>query len=326
MILNIMMITILISKGSRLTMAVLLLVTLSACTTGRQDSDGPTVIATTSIWGDVVSNITGWEVEVLVPREVDAHEYQASPAQIARLAEADLVVANGLGLEEGMTDVLESVAADGTQVLYLADMLDPIEFEADHGREGDDHAEEAEGGDEDHGHGSLDPHIWFDPIRVARATGLIAQALNAIDEGGNYKASADEYASVMEAVDDEIKSTLSVVVRRDLVTNHESMGYFADRYGFEIVGVVIPGGSTLGDPSSAQLAALVATVEEHHVAAIFAETTQPTLLAETVANEVGSDVAVVELHTESLAASGPASTLEGMLLDNARLIASVLGS
>jgi zinc/manganese transport system substrate-binding protein len=111
-----------------------------------------------------------------------------------------------------------------------------------------------------------------------------------------------------------------------MVTNHEAFGYFAARYGFEVIGVVIPGGSTLAEPSSAELAALVEIMESESVRVIFAETSQPTALAEAVAAELGGDVDVVELFTESLGPPGSgAETLSKMLLTNAERISAALG-
>jgi zinc/manganese transport system substrate-binding protein len=111
-----------------------------------------------------------------------------------------------------------------------------------------------------------------------------------------------------------------------MVTNHEAFGYFADRYGFEILGVVIPGGSTLAQPSSAELAGLVEVMEQSGTRAIFAETTEPTTLADAVAAELGDDVEVVELFTESLGGPGSgAETLAAMLLTNAGRISEALG-
>ena len=111
-----------------------------------------------------------------------------------------------------------------------------------------------------------------------------------------------------------------------MVTNHEAFGYFADRYGFEIIGVVIPGGSTLAEPSSAELADLVEVMEQSGTGAIFAETTQPTTLAEAVAAELGGEVEVVELFTESLGGPGSgADTLQEMLVTNAGRISEALG-
>jgi len=139
---------------------------------------------------------------------------------------------------------------------------------------------------------------------------------------------AEEYATLLAAADEDIAATLSAVApnRRLLVTDHDSLGYFADRYDFEVVGVVIPGGSTLGDPSSGELAELIEEIEEAGVSAIFGETTQPSALAEAVAAELGSDVQVVSLYTGSLGEPGSgAETLIEMLQANAESIAAALG-
>jgi zinc/manganese transport system substrate-binding protein len=315
MILNIM-ITILIRKRLAALMTALLLLIVVACGGTDEESESISVVVTTSIWGDVVEVVLGSAPDVLIPRGVDAHEFQPSSAQIADLVGADLIVANGMGLEEGLLDALESAEQEGAVVLYLADLVEPIRFQ-----ENDLEADET-----DHEQGSLDPHVWFDPDRVAMAANAIANALLQIDPIGDYLERAADYQDELESAHSEITRLLARVTDRELVTNHEALGYFADKYDFEVIGVVIPGGSSLGDPSSADLAELVATIREHEVRAVFAETTQATALAGTVAAEVGAEVAVVQLHTESLAESGEASTLIGMLLENARLIAEALVS
>ena len=110
-----------------------------------------------------------------------------------------------------------------------------------------------------------------------------------------------------------------------MVTNHEAFGYFADRYGFEVVGVVIPGGSTLADPSSAELAELVEVMTEENIDVIFGETVEPSALGDAVAAEVGADVEVVELFTGSLGSSGSgAETYVDMVRTNTALIAEAL--
>jgi zinc/manganese transport system substrate-binding protein len=132
----------------------------------------------------------------------------------------------------------------------------------------------------------------------------------------------------MSATDQGVEELLSPLPedRREMVTNHEAFGYFADRYGFEILGVVIPGGSTLAEPSSAELVALVEVMEQSGTRSIFAETTEPTTLADAVAAELGDDVEVVALFTESLGAAGSgAETLSEMLLTNAGRISEALG-
>ncbi|HZD24571.1 MAG TPA: metal ABC transporter substrate-binding protein [Acidimicrobiia bacterium] len=288
---------------------------LGACGSSETGNDRLTVVATTSIWGDVVSQILGemGEVEVLIPRGADPHDYQPTSQQIATVARADLVVANGLGLEEGVEDILESAESDGANILEVAPGLDPLPF-AEHVAE-----------TEDEEHGALDPHVWFDPNRVARAAVAIATELEGIDDSVDWIERARAYGEELASADRQITEILSVVPdeSRKLVTNHDAFGYFADTYGFEIVGVIIPGGSTLGEPSSAELAELVEIIRENNVPAIFAESTQPRALAEAIAAEVGRDVAVVELYTGSLGET-PADTLTGMLIEDARRIAEAL--
>ncbi len=307
------------------------------------------VIATTTILGDVVANVVGGDarIDVLLPPGADPHDYQISSSQAAMLYDVDLVVVNGLGLEEGLIDVLEAAEADGVHILEVAGQLDPIPFsfeDAHHGEEegedgGEDHGDEEEEEGEDHGdeeeeeeghHGDtsgLDPHFWTDPLRVARAAMLIAEALEAVEPSIDWAARAEAYAATLTELDEEIQDLLAPIPHdnRKLITNHDSLGYFADRYGFEIIGAVIPGGATLADPSSAQLAELVEEIVEEGVKVIFAETIEPTALAEAVAAEAGTDVAVVELHTGSLGEPGtPTDNIVGMLRDNAKRIADAL--
>lgn len=267
------------------------------------------LVATTTILGDLARQVTGdrASVEVLMPPGADPHEFQASSREAAALAQADLVIANGLGLEEGLGDLLASAAEEGTAIFEVAPLVDPVTFAGGEG---------------------LDPHVWLDPVRMADAARLLGASLAALDPTTDWMARAEEYAQRLERVDEEIVSLLEEVepVRRKLVTNHDSLGYFAERYGFEVVGVVIPGGSTLANPSSEDLAQLVSVIEEEQVQVIFAETTDSTALAEAVAAEVGAEVEVVELHTGSLGEPGTESdTLVGLLVSNAEAIAEALG-
>jgi zinc/manganese transport system substrate-binding protein len=319
----IIMITILIPRKKmrpRLVAGIVVLLLLAGCGNAAGDGDeGLYIVATTSIWGDVVGNIVGDDarVEVLIPTGADAHDFEPTSAQIASLQEADLVIANGLGLEETMKDTLDTALADGANIYEVAPHLDPLPFSGDvhdDGEKGDDH-----NGD--------DPHVWFDPSRVATATEVLAERLAEIDGSIDWRQRAGDYAAELVAADDEISQIVSAIdpQERKLVTNHEALGYFARRYDFEMIGVVLPGGSTLADPSSADLAELVEEIEHEEVPAIFAETSQPTRLAEAVAAEGGRDVSVVELFTESLGEAGSeADSLIGMLVTDARLIAEAL--
>jgi zinc/manganese transport system substrate-binding protein len=302
-----------------LVFAVVAAMTLSACGTATSGSDSPRIVVTTSTLGDLVSNVVGSDatVEILMPIGADPHSFAPSSRQVAALSDADLVVTNGLGLEENFADVLEGVISDGGSVLDLGSMLDPIPF----GKEDEDQDE-----DDDH---TLDPHIWMDPLRMAEAARLVAEALSEVDNEVDWSARADSYSEDLNELHTEIEGMLSAIddSERFLVTNHDALGYFAARYGFEVIGTVIPGGSTLGDPSSEDLASLVATMRELGVNVVFAETTRPSVLAEAVAAELGGEVQVVELFTGSLGEPGSgAETLIDMLRLDATRIAETLTS
>jgi zinc/manganese transport system substrate-binding protein len=312
------------SPGGVLTFVAMLVLLAAGCATDRhtssttsgaeQGSTGPTVVVTTTVWGDVASNIVGENgvVEVLMPLGADPHGFQASSQQVAALHAADLVVANGLGLEGGLLEVLAVAQGDGANILEVAPLLDPIPFGS---------------GDADHEE-PRDPHVWMDPTRAADGARIIGRELAAIAPNVDWVGRADTYAATLLSTDDAIEDTLAPIAQeqRRMVTNHDALGYFADRYDLAIIGTVVPGGSSLADPSSAELADLVETMRREDVNVIFAETTQPAALAEAVASELGEEVRVVELYTGSLGEPGSgADTLAGMLVTNARRIADALG-
>ncbi|WP_370323894.1 metal ABC transporter solute-binding protein, Zn/Mn family [Euzebya sp.] len=315
---------------------VLLVLTLAACgggeatpsPSGDAAQDGrPSIVVTTTVLGDVVGQLVQQDadVEVLLPVGADAHAFTPSAAQAEAVRAADLLVTNGGDLEEGLLDAIEAAEEDGVRVVHALDHVDVIEFGAD-----DDHAEAPEDGHEDgHDHDGADPHFWTDPLRMADVVTALGEALaDSDDRDIDWAARADDLAGQLEAVDAEVVEILDAVpdARRRLVTNHDALGYFADRYGFEVVATVIPGATTLAEPSAADLDEVVHAIEEAGVPAIFAETSAAPRLAEVVAQEVGGDVEVVTLHTESLSEpDGPAATYEDLLRSNATAIAEALG-
>lgn len=296
--------------------ALILGTVLPACGGGSSpDSNLPSVFVTTTVLGDLVSAVAGDQatVTILLPIGADPHDFAPSSRQLAAAADADLIVLNGLGLEEQLESSLRAAASPTATVLAIAVAVDPIPFGHD------DHADD---------HGDLDPHVWLDPVRMSEAADLVAAALEGIAPGRGWAERAASYRDRLAGADTEVERLLGQIPpeRRLLVTNHESLGYFAARYGFEVVGVVIPGGSTLAEPSSAELADLVAVIRAAGIPAIFAETTSPTGLADAIAAELGDGVAVVDLYTESLGEPGSgAGTLPDMLVENARRIAAALG-
>lgn len=294
----------------------------AGCSTAEEADDELLVVVTTNILGDVVNDLAGEDVrvEVLIEDGTDPHEFSPSASQGAMINSADLVVANGLDLEAGLADLLDTAVAGGIDVLYLGERLDPLPFAA--------HAEEEEGhADEGDDRGGLDPHFWLDPLRMADGVDLIALSLEKLQPETPWDERSADLRRQLEQLHTELETKLEEVPpeRRKLVTNHHSLGYFADRYGFEVVSTVIPGGSTMGEPSASDLAELVDTLEREGIRAIFTETTSPSTLAEAAAAELGDSVRIYDLYTGSLGEPGSgADTYVGMMRTNVDTIVEAL--
>lgn len=285
------------------------------------DGHVPHVVVTMNVLADIVEVAFGELIEVdsVMPRGVDPHSFELSATAAERLTQADLIVINGLNLEENVLPIVESAASDGVPVLEIAPQVDPIAY-TDIGLDDDTTM--------------LDPHVWTDVSRMTIVPGLVAQALIAaagLDE--DAAAILAERAAAAQAdllaLDAEIEGLLADVPteRRNLVTNHHVFGYFADRYGFTVIGAVIPGGTTLASPSAADLADLVTAIEDAGVPTLFADASSPTQLVDALANEADLEVEVVSLWTESLSPVGEgAATYEEMMRDNASRIAAGLRS
>jgi zinc/manganese transport system substrate-binding protein len=298
---------------------------------GAQSSAGedvPTIVVTTNILGDVVRETVGdlGQVEVIMPLGSDPHDFAPSAQQAEAMENADLLVVNGAGFEEGMLDLIEGVEDSGVRVFAFADHVDLL----DAGEAGDEHEGEAHSEDE-HGdeEGGGDPHIWTDPSRMATAVDALGLELAGIDgiDAEALTPQVDAYVAQLTTLDSEIEDSLNVVPedQRVLVTNHEVFRYFADRFGFELVGAVVPSLTTNAESSASEIEALAALIELEGIPAIFAETTQSTQLADAIAESVGSDVLVVELFTESLGEPGSgAETYITMMSTNGGLVADAL--
>ena len=300
---------------------------IAGCTsTPAPTASGPTApvaVATTTQLGSVLADITqcaGSTSATLMGPGDDPHTFAVSSTQVAEMVRAKLVVANGLGLEEGLTRALDNVRADGGAVFEVAPTVDPLpRVDLAPGGDHDDHA--------GHDHGVLDPHVWMDVKRMATAAKNIGAELTRVTNDPTYATCGVTVQGELEAVDAQMRQTMSTIPaeRRILVTDHEAFGYFALSYDFTVAGVVIPGGSTDAEPSSAGIAALVATIKEKGVSAIFSNNTVSPRLVESVAAEVGGGVKVVRLYEGSVGAPGTdAATYAGMMLANARLIAEAL--
>lgn len=309
---------------------------LAACggQPAQDDGSGLRVVATTSILGDIVRNVVADQgtVEVVIEAGVDPHAFEPSAADADQLRRADLVIANGLQLEAGLTDAIEAAERDGVPVLRVAEHLDPIPFAGQHTDEehaDEEHGDEEHADEEDEDHGERDPHFWFDPVRVADGVALIGEQLAEVapEAADALTANADAYREEVLGLHERIEDILAAVPdgNRTLVTNHDSLGYLADRYGFDVIGTVVPGGTTLADASGRDLEDLAETIREAGVPAIFVETTAPRRLAEAVSQELDGQIEIIELFTGSL---GPpdseAGSYLGMMETDARRIADGL--
>ena len=255
---------------------------------GSVRSVQPTIVATTSIWADVVANVTCdglATVESLIPAGSDPHAFEPSLADRGRLDEAALVVANGLGLEEGIESTVEASEAAGTPVFRVGDHVEVIDYSG----------------------GGVDPHVWMDPIRVADALSPLADSIVAATglDADAVGSCVKSYHGELVAIDGRIEESVAAIPESDrkLVTNHDSLGYFADRYGFEVVGTVIPAPSGLAQTNPAQLEELAEVVDQTGVGVIFADSGHSADDAEAVAARVAG-VEVVPLPSGTLGEVG----------------------
>ncbi len=301
------------------------------------------VVATTTIIADVAQNVGGDLVHVtaLIPLDADVHAFEATPSDVAQVADAAVLLVNGAGLESFLGDLIEN--AGGVQPVVVSNGIEMLAFadHEDHEHEGtehigvlganaeceDEHAEheESDHEEEEHDHGGCDPHVWTDPNNVKIWATNIADAFAAADPANAevYAANAAAYIEQLTALDTEVQAMLADIPadQRILVTNHEFLRYFAHAYEFEVVGVVLPGGSTLAEPNPQELAALVEIIRAEGVPAIFTEISASSQLADVVAEETGIDV-VMGLYSDSL--SEAATTYLDYVRANAQTIADAL--
>ncbi len=298
-------------------LCVFLIVLSSACRPVRQTVGGPLkVLAVETFLADIAQNVAGERltVEALIPEGMDPHAFEPTPQDVAKVAEADVVIINGAGLEAFLGSLLES-AGGNPLVIEASAGLDPRGV----------HEDEGEEDDEGHHHHESDPHFWLDPHNVIRYVENIRVGLAQADPEGadTYAANAEAYIAQLRELDTWIVGQVQQIPpeRRLLVTNHESLGYFADRYGFRIVGTVLPGVSTGAAPSAQQVADLVERIRATDAKAIFLETGANPQLAEQIADETGVKV-VTGLYTHSTGSG--ASTYIEMMRHNVQAIVGAL--
>ncbi len=233
------------------------------------------VVVTTTVLGDLVRQVGGRDADVhqLLQPNSDPHDYEPRPGDVIAAADAEIVFASGDGLDHWIGEVVKQSGGDPR----LVDLGASVPFER------------AGGGDEN---GDVDPHWWHDPRNVEAAVAAIRDALSTTnpDARSAYARNAAAYLAKVHTLDAGIRTCIAAipVAKRKLVTDHDAFGYFADRYGIEVVGAVIPSLTTQAQPSAGDLAALADTIRREHVATVFSEHSVNAKLAQAIARETGA--------------------------------------
>jgi ABC-type Zn uptake system ZnuABC Zn-binding protein ZnuA len=281
------------------------LLLLNACSPGSDDATSstgaPKVVAVNSTLADIAKEIAGerMDVDVLIPPGADLHTFQPTPRDVAKIADSQMLFVNGAGLEEWLQEVFDN--AGGQSMLIIA--ADGLIESAD--RPGD-------------------PHFWLDPNYVIHYARQIRDGFIELDPTGEaiYAQNTEQFIARLEDLDGWITQQVESISpdKRLLVTNHESFGYFADRYGFVIVGTIIPSVSTGSSPTAQQMVALVEAIKATNTGAIFLEAGSNPDLAQQLAEEAGINV-IVDLRTQPLY---PDEGYIGMMQYNTRAIIEAL--
>ena len=292
----------------RLFFLVSIVMLLSACEgqpASASEKAAPVILTSTPLLADVTRNIAGdrLRVESLLPYGSDPHSYQPTPQDAAKVSESKLIIVNGAGYEQFLNAMLENAAEEVTLV------------EASTGIHPRNEA------------GAVDPHMWLDPNHMIVYVDNIREALIQLDPAGKevYESNAAAYISKLKTLDSWIQEQVQQIPpeKRLLITNHESLGYFAERYGFTVVGAVIESFSSDASPSAQQLAALIDQIRSTGAPAIFLDTADNDTFARQIAQETGVKV-VTDLHLESLTDGAPAATYLDMMKHNVTQIVSAL--
>jgi ABC-type Zn uptake system ZnuABC Zn-binding protein ZnuA len=293
---------------------------ISACgpaTPAAPPAGGSTldVLATETFLADIAQNVAGDRLKVaaLLPIGADPHSFEPTPQDVAKVAASQVLIVNGAGLETYLSKLLDNAGGQRLVIVASAGLASRTP---------------GPGEVRDTGPPESDPHFWLDPNMAIKYVEAIRAGLSQADPAGAavYAQNAAAYSAQLKALDAWIAAQVQQIPpeRRLLVTNHENLGYYADRYGFKIVGAVVPSFSTDASPSAQQLAQLVNAVRATGARAVFLDTGSNPQLAQQVAQEAGIKV-VADLYTESLSpAGGPAPSYIEMMRYDTRAIVDAL--
>lgn len=297
---------------NRIIFVVLLTVLLMTACGGKavppSETADAVVLTSATFLADITRNVAGERltVESLLPVGADPHSYQPTPRDVTKIVQSKLLIINGAEYEHFLEPLLENAEGE-REVIEASAGLSP----------------EKEAGS---GHG-IDPHLWLDPNNVIVYVENIREALTHFDPDGAalYKSNADMYVAQLKDLDVWINEQVSQIApeKRLLVTNHEALGYFADRYGFIQIGAIVPGASSDASASAQQMAALIDQIKSSGAPAIFLDEVENPSLAQQIADETGVRV-VEDLHLESLTDGPPAATYIDMMKHNVTQIVDAL--
>ena len=285
------------------------------------------VVATTPEVADFVRTIGGDDVAVtqILKPNVDPHDYEPTPADIKAIGEADLVVQNGVGLEEWLAPTITSAGFTGPVIdsSQGVKLREGGHEEEEHGHEGEDEAGDAH---------EQDPHIWHDPRNAKIMVGNIQKGLAAADaaHADAYTRNLAAYTAKLDELDKANETAFAAIPAADrkLVTNHDAFGYYVDRYRLQFIGSVIPSLDTSAELSAKQLTDLVAEIKSTGTKAIFTESSLPAKTARTIAERAGVKVVGGDdaLYGDSLGEPGtPEGTYLGAQQHNTEVIVAALG-
>ncbi|MEA2651052.1 MAG: zinc/manganese transport system substrate-binding protein [Chloroflexota bacterium] len=287
-----------------MTVGMLTLGLLTACSGTSSDSPRVPVVATTTQVGSIAAELGGDAIDltVLLKPGIEAHDFEITPAGGAAIERAALILESGAGLETWLDDAIETIGGED-RVRDLSEGVD-LRTAAD---------------------GEIDPHYW---MSAPNATAMVQNARDALvevapDAADGIAGRADILIGRLEDADREIRSLVDEIPadRRKVVTDHDALGYFLDEYGLEFLGSVFPTLDVSADPSARDIEDLVKAIRENEVHAIFAESAVNPQLAEAVAAETGATISHEPLYTDSLGPAGSgADTIDSMLLHNARVL------
>lgn len=295
-------------RSRRLGLAAILAVGLTVLTgCGRQSDAGNghlAVVATTTQLGDFARTVGGARVSVtqLLRPNTDPHEYEPTPADVQAVADATVVLEHGLGLDDWLDQVASNAGGSAARVLTTSGIV-PLP-----------------GGD---------PHVWLDPGNAVRMVAAVERALVSADPPGatTYHANARDLTDRITAMDAELEAQIATVPvgRRKIVTDHDAFGYFARRYGIEIVGTTLPSLSTAAEPSAKQLDTLAAAIRKEGVRVVFSEASINPRVEQALADEAGATLGA-PLYADALGpADTPAGTYLGMMRVNMDAIIAGIG-